>query len=178
MKKTYIIAILLVLTFGAIALKPEAQAQQTPPVSDVSASVVSTSTTNAAATTHTDSVAVQRALAPVPIPTNAPVQESNTATAPVPNVTIIAGSSTYAVYVEPHSTVLDAMQEAASSSTFTFTGHDYSSLGFFVESINGKADTDGSYWFLYVNGKSSDTGASETALNAGDTVEWRYEKNY
>ena len=36
----------------------------------------------------------------------------------------------------------------------------------------------GSETRLYVNGKSSDAGASQTILHSGDIVEWRYEKNY
>ncbi len=69
------------------------------------------------------------------------------------------------------------MRSLASSSNFTFAGREYPSLGFFVESINGKKGTNGYYWFLYVNGKSSDTGASETHLKTGDVIEWKYEKS-
>ena len=99
--------------------------------------------------------------------------------APAPDVTIVINGTSYPVYVPAGATVIDAMNTLASTTdTFTFTGRDYSGLGFFVEAIDGKQGADGSGWFLYVNGKSSDTGASQTALKAGDTVEWRYEKNH
>lgn len=70
------------------------------------------------------------------------------------------------------------MRTLQESGEFTFSGREYPSLGFFVESINGKYGGDGFYWILYVNGASSNTGASQTKLHAGDAVEWRYEKGY
>jgi len=47
-----------------------------------------------------------------------------------------------------------------------------------VGSINGKKAENGHNWILYVNGKLSGTGASQTTLNAGDALEWRYEISY
>ena len=70
------------------------------------------------------------------------------------------------------------MNAAASSTSLTFTGRNYPSLGFFVESIDGKQAGNGSAWIFYVNGKESQTGISSTMLHPGDTVEWRYEKSY
>lgn len=51
-------------------------------------------------------------------------------------------------------------------------------LGTFVDTINGQKNSDGYYWILYLNGRTSDIGASQTTLNDGDIVEWRYEKGY
>ena len=82
------------------------------------------------------------------------------------------------------STVLHAMNTLAAEGPFTFSGREYPSLGFFVDSINGlpaqagRKNAGGSYWFLYVNDESSNTGASQTTLKAGDTVEWRYQQSY
>ncbi len=76
------------------------------------------------------------------------------------------------------STVLDAMRKLAASGKLAFEGREYPSLGYFVESINGKKYGGGFYWFLYINGRSSDTGASQTTLEDGDAIEWRYEKKY
>jgi hypothetical protein len=74
--------------------------------------------------------------------------------------------------------VLDLMRALSSGTSFTFTGENYPSLGFFVESINGAKNADGKYWILYINGKSSDVGASNAVIRSGDTVEWRFEKSY
>lgn len=89
-----------------------------------------------------------------------------------------AGSTrtSYTIPVLASGTVLDAMRAFASSSAFSFTGRDYPTLGFFVESINGMAAAHGSNWMLYVNGKQSSKGASSATVAPGDTVEWRYEE--
>jgi hypothetical protein len=97
---------------------------------------------------------------------------------PASNVTVSVEGYSYGAYIAENESVLDVMRQLAASQNFAFTGREYPSLGFFVESINGKKNADGAYWFLYVNGTSSDTGASQTMLHAGDVVEWRYEKNH
>jgi len=73
-------------------------------------------------------------------------------------------------------TVLEAMYAHQAAGGFTFTGKEHPSLGFFVETINGRGAADGKYWFLYINGESSPTGASDTNVSRGDTIEWRYKK--
>ena len=94
------------------------------------------------------------------------------------NVTLSVAGKSYPAFAPVDSTVLDMMRTLASTSDFTFTGHDYPSLGFFVDSINGQKTEKSYNWILYINGKLSNTGASQTTLKAGDAVEWRYEKNY
>jgi len=84
----------------------------------------------------------------------------------------------YEVPVLAGKTVLDAMREYQTSGNFSFAGTESMGLGFFVDTINGKENADGFYWFLYINGKSSDTGASQTTLTGNETVEWRYKKSY
>jgi len=72
-------------------------------------------------------------------------------------------------------TVIDAMS-AARADGLAFTGENYPSLGFMVTALNGIGPNDGDSWFLYVNGASSDVGASSARVSPGDTVEWKYEK--
>lgn len=97
---------------------------------------------------------------------------------PAPNFTLSVAGSSYAAFAPSGSTVFNAMKVLASTSDFAFTGKDYPSLGFFVESVNGQKAESGHNWILYVNGTLSGTGASQTTLKAGDAIEWRYEKNY
>ena len=85
---------------------------------------------------------------------------------------------TYLAAIQDNSSVLEVMRTLQRSDEFTFSGREYPSLGFFVESMNGKKNADGYYWILYVNGTSSNTGASQTDLKAGDAIEWKYEKGY
>ena len=51
-------------------------------------------------------------------------------------------------------------------------------FGVFVESINGITGDDKHFWSLYVNNEQSMTGADQTTVNKGDTVEWRYTQVY
>ncbi len=116
--------------------------------------------------TQTKTTASTTATAPETIP------------APTPNVTLSVAGKSYAAFAPIDSTVLDTMRTLASASDFTFSGRDYPSLGFFVDSINGRKTEKSYNWILYINGKLSNTGASQTTLKAGDAIEWRYEKNY
>jgi hypothetical protein len=92
-------------------------------------------------------------------------------TTPAPSV-----QDTFTFTSTTDTTVLAAMQTLAAENIVAFTSREYPSLGTLIESINGKANANGYYWFLYVNGESSQTGASQTALRTGDVVEWRYKK--
>jgi hypothetical protein len=101
------------------------------------------------------------------------------ASPPVPaGITVSIEGVGYAAAVRDDSSVLTVMQTLQTTGDFTFSGREYPALGFFVESINGKKNNDGYYWFLYVNGKESGKGASQTLLSTGDIVEWRYKKGY
>jgi hypothetical protein len=89
--------------------------------------------------------------------------------------TISVSGSEYAVAIPPKSTVEGAMKLAAAQNpAFTFTEKSFPSLGEFIESINGKTNANGYYWFLYINGKSSNTGISETIVQPGDAIQWQY----
>ncbi len=111
-------------------------------------------------------------------PTTAATNTSETVPSPTPNFALSVGGISHAAFAPTGSTVLDAMSILASTGDFAFTGKDYPSLGFFVESINGQKAESGYNWILYMNGKLSGTGASQTTLSAGDAIEWRYEKSY
>jgi len=76
------------------------------------------------------------------------------------------------------SSVLDVMNTLAAEGSFSFSGRDFPGLGFFVEEMNGRKNMDGYYWILYVNGTPSQTGASQTMLSDGNTIEWRFERGY
>lgn len=123
-----------------------------------------------------ENTARQREQTVVSDPTSTPTNAR--AALPAPNVTLSVAGESYTAFAPQGSTVLDAMKILASTSAFVFSGKDYPSLGFFVDSINGKKAESGYNWILYVNGTLSGTGASQTTLKAGDAIEWRYERNY
>lgn len=105
-----------------------------------------------------------------PQPTSSPGTKSET------SATLLVGTTSYPFNVRSGETVIDAMRALSSEGAFTFTGRDYPSLGFFVDSINGRANAGGMYWFLYVNGVSAASGASAVTVQPGDIIEWKYEK--
>ena len=50
-----------------------------------------------------------------------------------------------------------------------------SSLGIFVVSIDGTANTDTKYWMLYTDGKLAPESADTYQTKNGQKIEWRYE---
>jgi hypothetical protein len=89
---------------------------------------------------------------------------------------LIVGTSTYRI--QGQGTLIDAMRELSSTTSFRYTARDYPGLGSFVESINGVRPSAGYYWIVYRAGKKASVGASSIVLHPGDVVEWRYEKSY
>lgn len=89
-----------------------------------------------------------------------------------------AGEQDYHGTVQAGSTVLDAMESLEAGGAFRFMSKEFSGMGAFIESINGKTNSNGFYWILYVNGTPSQIGVSQTHVRAGDSLEWRYEQGY
>ncbi len=51
-----------------------------------------------------------------------------------------------------------------------------SSVGSFVEAIDGIKNRKGRFWLYYVNGKKPDVASDRYSTTANDTIEWRFEK--
>ena len=51
-----------------------------------------------------------------------------------------------------------------------------SSVGSFVETIDGIKNQSDRFWLYYVNGKAPEVASDRYKTTAGDTVEWRFEK--
>ncbi len=174
--KKYILLISVIVALSAGAYFSERLfLSSSAPISTPTVSAPITTKAADPAPRQSDSLAV-----PVPKPTNERAQTviATISTPQPPNVTFTVSGTSYGVYAPSGTTVLDAMRGLISTSDFTFTGREYASLGFFVDSIDGKRAENGYNWILYINGKLSSTGASQTILTVGDTAEWKYEKNY
>lgn len=50
-----------------------------------------------------------------------------------------------------------------------------SSIGIFITSINGVANSDNQYWMFYVNGELGAVAADQYQTKNDDKIEWRYE---
>jgi hypothetical protein len=112
------------------------------------------------------------------VPTVESAQKESTTTKLATTVASLVVQGTHYPLTAPAGTTLQSAMDrlAAEDSSFVFTTEEYPSLGKFVTSINGKTSADGNYWFLYINGKESETGISTTIIHQGDTIEWKYEK--
>lgn len=83
----------------------------------------------------------------------------------------------YETNVKDGSSVFEAMQklEDDNPKEFNFKYTNYSSLGSFINEINGIKGTPGKYWIYYVNNEKASVGASKYILKQGDIISWKQE---
>ena len=67
----------------------------------------------------------------------------------------------------------NAFELLQANADIAFKEYDF---GVFVDSINGVAADNTHFWALYVNNEQATAGATQTILQNGDLVEWRYEE--
>lgn len=97
----------------------------------------------------------------------------------IETVTLKINNQEYNTNLGESNTVYEVMEKLAQESNFSFSGKEYSSLGFFVDEINGVKNNNktGEYWIYYVNGVSAKVGISNYLLNNNDLIEWKYESS-
>lgn len=96
--------------------------------------------------------------------TNVAVQNVNAAAN-----TNTAVVTTYTYKGQDGKTALELLKTAYPNSTTKTSG----SLGEYVTGINGKEAGSNEYWQLFLNGKSSEVGASTLVTKPTDTLEWK-----
>ncbi len=110
------------------------------------------------------------------------VYTSNTTSTVSENLIVVrltVGSSTKVFSLPQKSSVEDLMLVARDAGFLFFNGKTYSSIGLFIESINGienNMSNGDRYWIYKVNGKKATMGVSKYILNSHDVVEWNYEE--
>ena len=83
----------------------------------------------------------------------------------------------YEVEVNKVSRVFDVMEKLEKiDDSFSFKYKEYSSMGIFINEINGLKTGEGGNWLYYVNGKQAEVGVSNYKINNGDIISWKYEK--
>lgn len=94
-------------------------------------------------------------------------------------VSLVVGEERYEAQVSLGSSVYDAMKYAEAQG-FEFKGREFSGMGFFVEEIQGKAQSDraGMYWIYSINGKKAEVGVSSYIIQPNDVISWSYEQSY
>lgn len=96
------------------------------------------------------------------------------------SATLKVSAQSYEISFDKEGITLESlMKKLQSESDFRFSGVNYSSMGFFVNEINGiKNDNkQGKYWVYYLNGQSAQAGVSIQKINSGYNIEWKYEKS-
>lgn len=75
------------------------------------------------------------------------------------------------------STVYDGMRIAQEKGYLSFEAREFSSIGFFVEAINGIRNDykNGMYWIYSINGTKAHVGVSSYVLQPNDIIFWNYE---
>ncbi len=95
------------------------------------------------------------------------------------SVSLVVEGKSYELKVAPGSSVYDVL-EAAREQGLSFKGREFSGMGFFVEEINGKAESNRQrmYWIYSVNNKKAEVGVSSYIIQPNDVISWSYEKSY
>lgn len=75
------------------------------------------------------------------------------------------------------STVYDLMTHLKKTDVLDFTGTNYGTLGYFIESIGGISSDPKArlYWIYAINGHKATTGISTYPLHSHDIISWNYE---
>ena len=84
---------------------------------------------------------------------------------------------TYKTNVKEGATVYDSMNniQSVKENNFSFSGKEYSGLGYFVDEINGIKGIPGKYWIYYINNKEASVSISKYILKSGDIISWKQE---
>jgi hypothetical protein len=99
-----------------------------------------------------------------------------------PPAALVQPSNTFTVYEIVGGSALNQPSYQASSTENAFDllslthkvqAISYSGIGEFVSSIDGAQPDGKHFWEFFVNGKSSNVGASSYVLKAGDNIEWK-----
>lgn len=110
--------------------------------------------------------------------TNGNVKGAETAALTIP-LTITKGSGDpvqYEVSVQPDTTALALLRQASTEHNFAIHTKTYS-FGDLVDGIDGITADDTHFWSFYVNGTAAAVGAGDYKIQAGDKIEFRFEKS-
>lgn len=178
------IALALVLLAVVVIAVSRSDDRDTAPVPSVQGTDSSATTTTEAAIPPAESTEERE---PAEMPTlivREEARETQTpstlrvASEPAATATLVVDGTRYALTAPPGATLKEALDRLDAESDFAYAYRNYSGLGAFVTSINGRASTGDRYWILYVNGAKSAAGISATRIRSGDTFEWKLEAKY
>ena len=106
---------------------------------------------------------------PTPTPTVMPVENTNTEVTPQ-----ALGEKTLEYQFTANENGVRVFELDKDSAEIEYDTYD--GLGEFITSINGQSADTTHFWAFYLNGESSQTGASQTTLKQGDVIKFVYEE--
>ena|SRR3989338_2636080 len=89
--------------------------------------------------------------------------------------TVMAGDTTFPLVANSGQSLYDVLLAAKEDKQITFSGKNYSGLGFFITDINSLHSGDGKDLIFYINGKEANVGVSSYVINNGDVILWKLE---
>src|SRR3989344_4379275 len=94
-------------------------------------------------------------------------------------VSLIVEETKYELKVAPGSSAYHVL-ETAREQGLSFKGRNFPGMGFFVEELQGKAESNrqGMYWIYSINNKKAEVGVSSYIIQPNDVITWTYEKSY
>ncbi|MEI8130552.1 MAG: DUF4430 domain-containing protein [bacterium] len=98
----------------------------------------------------------------------APISSTND-----PLVSFEAGTVHLSLPFRAGETLYDAMTDAKNAGTLTFSGKEYSGLGYFVTSVGSLSEGNGKHLMYFINDKEASVGVSTYAPKNGDTIMWK-----
>ncbi len=90
-------------------------------------------------------------------------------------IKLIVGDATTSLSAPTNSSLYQMLKIAQMQGQITFSGKQYSGLGFFVTAIGGLQSGGGKNLLYYINGKEASVGVSTYIPQNGDVVEWKLE---
>ena len=105
------------------------------------------------------------------IPVVSEVKISQNAT--VDTITIKIGDHSVLLPVKTNTSLYDILLAGQKAGQIHFTGKNYSSMGFFISSIENLHEGDGKYLIYYVNGVEASVGISSYIPKINDVIEWK-----
>jgi hypothetical protein len=99
-----------------------------------------------------------------------PLQAKNTG-----SIALHAGEVSIMLAPESGTALFDILSRARDAGEITFTGKQYSGLGFYVTSIGSLHESAKNHLFYYINGKPAAVGISSNIPKDGDIIDWKLE---
>ena len=114
-------------------------------------------------------------LRPVALPASTSQVTESAPQAPsvTPTISLTAGTVNVSLSIHTGDTLYDAMVRAQHAGMLTFSGKEYSGLGFFVTSVGSLTQAGGKYPMYFVNGVEASVGVSTYVPKSGDTIIWK-----